>query len=143
MMILSAIIDLIVIARSDSDEAIQLSCRGKAGLLRGACHRARVRATRWLAMTNGDIDSTSFHRALARSVSVVPLYQFEGDALGTLEEPQLSADVVHLVAQHGYAVGHEVRGGRLNVIDAEREVIEASFSQIGRVRTRIGPWGRV
>jgi hypothetical protein len=28
--------DLIVIARSGSDEAIQLSCRGKAGLLRFA-----------------------------------------------------------------------------------------------------------
>src|SRR5712671_6906546 len=25
--------------------------RHKAGLLRGACHRARIRATRWLAMT--------------------------------------------------------------------------------------------
>src|SRR5258707_56537 len=24
------------------------------GLLRGACHRARIRATRWLAMTGGD-----------------------------------------------------------------------------------------
>ena len=23
------------------------------GLLRGACHRARIRATRWLAMTSG------------------------------------------------------------------------------------------
>ena len=35
-----------------SDEAIQLSIRGaKSGLLRGACHRARIRATRWLAMT--------------------------------------------------------------------------------------------
>jgi hypothetical protein len=55
-MILSAIADLPVIARSVSDEAIQLSYRGKAGLLRGACHRARIRATRWLAMTNGDID---------------------------------------------------------------------------------------
>src|SRR5258708_16996537 len=28
-----------------------LPCCAKAGLLRGACHRARVRATRWLAMT--------------------------------------------------------------------------------------------
>src|SRR5437899_369442 len=54
---------------------------------------------------------------------------------------QLSADVVHLVAQHGYAVGHEVRGGRLNVVDAERQMIEAPLSQIRRVRTRIGPWG--
>ena len=35
--------------RERSDEAIQ-SCRGSE-LLRAACHRARVRATRWLAMT--------------------------------------------------------------------------------------------
>jgi len=34
-----------------SDEAIQLSFAKEAGLLRGACHRARIRATRWLAMT--------------------------------------------------------------------------------------------
>jgi hypothetical protein len=33
-----------------SDEAIQIfSCL--SGLLRGACPRARIRATRWLAMT--------------------------------------------------------------------------------------------
>ena len=32
------------------DEAIQPSFLA-SGLLRGACHRARVRATRWLAMT--------------------------------------------------------------------------------------------
>ena len=37
---------------------------------------------------------------------IVPLDQLESDSLGTLEGPQLSADVVHLVAQHGYAVGH-------------------------------------
>ena len=56
---------------------------------------------------------------------IVPLDQLESDPLGTLEEPQLSADVVHLVAQHGYAVGDEVRSGRLNVVDAECKVIEA------------------
>src|SRR6266566_2787791 len=33
-----------------SDEAIHLSLR-LDGLLRGACHPARIRATRWLAMT--------------------------------------------------------------------------------------------
>ena len=76
-------------------------------------------------------------------VSAVPLYQFDCDAFGPFEEPQLSADVVHLVAQHGYAVGHEARGGRLDVVDAEREVIEAPLSQIRRVRTRIGACGRV
>jgi PPK2 family polyphosphate:nucleotide phosphotransferase len=36
---------------SASDEAIHLFARD-CGLLRGACHRARIRATRWLAMTN-------------------------------------------------------------------------------------------
>jgi len=35
-----------------SEEAIHSSiCGANYGLLRGACHRARVRATRWLAMT--------------------------------------------------------------------------------------------
>jgi hypothetical protein len=35
----------------ERSEAIQLSCLLLHGLLRGACHRARVGATRWLAMT--------------------------------------------------------------------------------------------
>jgi hypothetical protein len=34
-----------------SDEAIHSSVLWHDGLLRGACHRARIRATRWLAMT--------------------------------------------------------------------------------------------
>lgn len=33
-----------------------------------------------------------------------PLYQLDGDAFGTLEEPQLSAEVLHLVAEHCYAL---------------------------------------
>jgi hypothetical protein len=32
-------------------EAIHAATKRKNGLLRGACHRARIRATRWLAMT--------------------------------------------------------------------------------------------
>jgi hypothetical protein len=48
-----------VIARSESDEAIQFQCsEKKAGLLRGACHRARIRATRWLAMTEDTVTPT-------------------------------------------------------------------------------------
>jgi len=43
-----------VIAWSESDEAIQFA-KARPGLLRGACHRARIRATRWLAMTMGRI----------------------------------------------------------------------------------------
>ncbi len=34
-----------------SDEAIHSFFARQDGLLRGACHRARIRATRWLAMT--------------------------------------------------------------------------------------------
>jgi hypothetical protein len=34
-----------------SDEAIHSFFAWRDGLLRGACHRARIRATRWLAMT--------------------------------------------------------------------------------------------
>jgi hypothetical protein len=41
---------LAVIARSEATKQSILSLRGY-GLLRGACHRARIRATRWLAMT--------------------------------------------------------------------------------------------
>jgi hypothetical protein len=41
---------LVVIARSNATKQSILSWR-RDGLLRGACHRARIRATRWLAMT--------------------------------------------------------------------------------------------
>jgi hypothetical protein len=40
-----------VCAREQSDEAIHSFFARRDGLLRGACHRARIRATRWLAMT--------------------------------------------------------------------------------------------
>ena len=40
-----------VCARERSDEAIHSVFARRNGLLRGACHRARIRATRWLAMT--------------------------------------------------------------------------------------------
>ena len=38
-----------------SDEAIHSSFARRHGLLRGACHRARMRATRWLAMTGREL----------------------------------------------------------------------------------------
>ena len=38
-----------------SDEAIQSYFYVPSGLLRGACHRARIRATRWLAMTAAEL----------------------------------------------------------------------------------------
>ena len=39
-----------------SDEAIHSSFTRRDGLLRGACHRARICATRWLAMTAQHLD---------------------------------------------------------------------------------------
>ena len=39
------------LCEEQSDEAIQYLLYITSGLLRGACHRARIRATRWLAMT--------------------------------------------------------------------------------------------
>jgi hypothetical protein len=42
-------ISILVIA-SEAKQSI-LSLGGENGLLRGACHRARIRATLWLAMT--------------------------------------------------------------------------------------------
>src|SRR6202166_4942953 len=41
-----------VMARSAATKQSSFLRCAKAGLLRGACHRARIRATRWLAMTN-------------------------------------------------------------------------------------------
>jgi hypothetical protein len=52
-----------------SDEAIHSLCC-ENGLLRGACHRARVRATRWLAMTEvktADFDRRAKHPKLCQS----------------------------------------------------------------------------
>jgi hypothetical protein len=40
-----------VIARSGATKQSMLSSLQQSGLLRGACHLARIRATRWLAMT--------------------------------------------------------------------------------------------
>src|SRR5882724_5942886 len=43
-----------VFARSETTKQSILACLLLHGLLRGACHRARVRATRWLAMARFD-----------------------------------------------------------------------------------------
>ena len=40
------------IARSEATKQSTLSLCSGNGLLRGACHRGRIRATRWLAMTD-------------------------------------------------------------------------------------------
>src|ERR1700704_6089354 len=43
----------------ERSEAIHSSFARRDGLLRGACHRARIRATRWLAMTAKHTFATS------------------------------------------------------------------------------------
>src|SRR5712692_10630141 len=52
---------VLVIARSKATKQ-SIAVIHCAGLLRGACHRARIRATRWLAMT---IDALSRQRVAA------------------------------------------------------------------------------
>src|SRR5437879_6893813 len=47
----------------ERSEAIHSSFARRDGLLRGACHRAAIRPTRWLAMTWGQIAKSRFaHR---------------------------------------------------------------------------------
>jgi hypothetical protein len=54
-----------VIARSNATK--QSSMLIKSGLLRGACHRARIRGTRWLAMTATGCLTKIGSKSLARS----------------------------------------------------------------------------
>ena len=68
---------------------------------------------------------------------VDPLHELEGDPFRAFEEAQPPADVVHLVAEHGHAVGDQVRGHRLDVVDAEREVVVAAPPPVRRVLARI------
>src|SRR4249920_2259482 len=46
-----------------------------------------------------------------------PLHELERYPFGALEEAELPADVVHLVAEHLHAVGDEVRRHRGDVVD--------------------------
>jgi hypothetical protein len=48
------------------DEAIHSFFARQDGLLRGACHRARIRATCWLAMTEVVVPDKRAERALIR-----------------------------------------------------------------------------
>jgi len=50
-------------------------------------------------------------------------------ALRAFEEPELPADVVHLLAQQRDAVGREVGRDGLDVVDAERKVVVAPAPQ--------------
>jgi hypothetical protein len=68
------------------------------------------------------------------------LHQFKSDPLGTFEELEPPADVVHLVAEHLHPVGQEVAGGRADIVDAECKVIVAPPTEICRVLTYIGRW---
>ena len=74
-----------------SDEAIHSSFVRQDGLLRGACHRARIRATRWLAMTVSAVGGQSeacppFRRLRAKVVGTTqarlcPSYEASGGLL--------------------------------------------------------------
>src|ERR1700687_16030 len=60
------------------EQAIQSLFRGaSSGLLRGACHRARIRATRWLAMTDSRSGTAQFDSP--RPVLFAKIFPFPPD----------------------------------------------------------------
>src|SRR5262249_23948683 len=75
--------------------------------------------------------------SLLHAVRVDPLHQFEGDPLGPFEESDSPADVVHLIAEHLHAVGHQMAGGRADIVDAECNVVVAPSPPICRMLTGI------
>jgi hypothetical protein len=72
-----------------SDEAIHAFFARQDGLLRGACHRARIRATRWLAMTgSGRTRHTlSRRRPRKRAIQYSGTLAMELEGRGVLDTP--------------------------------------------------------
>ncbi len=66
-------------------------------------------------------------------IGIDPLHQLEGDAFGAFEEAQPPADVVHLLAQHGDAVGLEMGRDGGDVVHPERKVVVPASPQVRRV----------
>jgi hypothetical protein len=65
-----------------------LPCLLRDGLLRGACHRARVRATRWLAMTLLELCHTpSCHHPRRRVIQYSETPAIESMSRGVLDPP--------------------------------------------------------
>src|SRR5258706_9813676 len=60
---------------------------GADGLLRGACHRARIRATRWLAMTVIEPGAPSCHRPRKRGSSIPETPAMKSRGCGVLDIP--------------------------------------------------------
>src|SRR5258708_20494610 len=77
----------VVIARSASDEAIQLLESRRYGLLRGACHRARIRATRWLAMTDAWPPHSQPSSSAKRTIQYSRAVAMKSKGRGLLDRP--------------------------------------------------------
>src|SRR5258707_14189563 len=77
----------VVIARSASDEAIQLLESRRYGLLRGACHRARIRATRWLAMTDAWPPHSQPSSSAKRTIQYSRAVAMKSKDRGVLDRP--------------------------------------------------------
>src|SRR6266851_549871 len=61
-------------------QAIHLAAQRKNGLLRGACHRTRIRATRWLAMTKNPHTTSSSPRHAPEPLKNLPPKEGVGNA---------------------------------------------------------------
>jgi hypothetical protein len=86
-----------------SDEAIHSFFARRDGLLRGGCHRARIRATRWLAMTTqqpvGPLATTPKVRPRRMGPAPVRNCALGGDDIEIGHWRTVSADV--LICRHG------------------------------------------
>jgi hypothetical protein len=67
----SLVIFVLVIAMSEATRPSNPETKPGPGLLRGACHRARIRATRWLAITIVKYAADRFH-AIISGANLIP-----------------------------------------------------------------------
>jgi hypothetical protein len=83
-----------------------LNFRKKAGLLRGACHRARIRAIRWLAMTCNNILAARCVRVLQEK-SCPMKTEGAGNAGRTMHpQPRVRNKKAHERSHHGHTGNH-------------------------------------
>ena len=85
----------------------------------------------------------SRHGAHVAGRDVDPLDELQGDGLRTLEEAELPADVVHLLAQQLHSVRDEASGRLFDVIHTEGEVVVAPAPQVRRGLLGSLRWHRV
>jgi hypothetical protein len=107
--------DILIRRHCERSEAIHLAAQRKNGLLRGACHRARIRATRWLAMTVSKRASAPSPRNAPEPLTILPPNRGRRERR-VLAAPAVSCAKVHKENAHEHtgtvgASRHSLRNG--------------------------------